>query len=121
MRPGFHGSVTGRAILGVIALYGLLLQSFFAAAAPSWASAPPGLCSPADHGSTDEAPAKPVRHDHQCCAAAHPGSLAPPPVAVTLVRWTVTAAAVAVPRRDLAPPKTGPPRLASGPRGPPTV
>lgn len=114
-RPRMHG----RAILGVIALYALLLQAFVAAATPSGAIDLTGfICQ---HESSAPSPDQPVRHDHQCCTAVHIGNIAPPPCSAVAVAWTAPRAVTAVWRREAAIPKTGPPTRSHSARGPPSA
>lgn len=113
-------SSRGRAILGVIVLYGLLLQAFLVAAAPARAStdalavlcAHDGSGAPAgEHGAAD--------HDHACCTAAHLGTWAPPSPPVSLLAWVPPATVAAEWRPEAAIPKTGPPTRQHSARGPP--
>lgn len=114
-RPRMHG----RAILGVIALYALLLQAFVAAATPSGAADLAGfICG---HESSAPSPDQPARHDHQCCTAVHIGNIAPPPCPAVAVAWTAPRAVMAVWRPEAAIPKTGPPTRSHSARGPPSA
>ncbi len=111
-----------RAIIGVIALYGLLLQAFVAAATPpSLPDLLGAICVSQDgtHAGSPDGPSLP--HDHPCCAAVHAGSLPPPPLAGTLIAWRAPAAALIVWRPEAAVPKTGPPTHAHSARGPPSA
>jgi hypothetical protein len=110
---------TARTFAGVVALYGLLLQAYLAAATPTltpdlWAA----ICASSD-GAAPHAPDKPVRHDHQCCTAAHVGSLAPPPAPAIVAALTPAVTISAVLRPEAAIPRTGPPTHAQSARGPP--
>jgi hypothetical protein len=117
MRARLLRSVHGCVAIAVVALYALLLQSFFTAATPAAPSNLAGiLCS--HEGADAPAGDMPIRHDHQCCTAVHIGQLAPPPVVSHTVRLD-THAWVVVWRPEAAIRKTGPPTHAHSPRGPP--
>lgn len=121
MRIGWLRSGHRRAIVGVVALYALLLQAFVAAATPAGAIIPAALCAPVQDVD-QERPATPTRHDPQCCIALHLGNLAlPPSAAFEPVVWGRATAPAIVARPEAAIPKTGPPAHAHRPRGPPTV
>lgn len=126
MRPRPPRFVNGRAIIGVIALYALVLQAFLTALAPTAALAQArpadilcaehaeGAGAPGDHG--------PACLHHACCLHAQGAELGLPP--------TVAAFAQAVwPRETIAPTwpaattarARAPPDPAIGPRGPPAA
>lgn len=111
--------MNARAILGVVALYALLLQAFVAAATPSGATDLAGFVC--QHGSSAPSPDQPVRHDHQCCTAVHIGDVAPPPCSAVEVAWAAPLAVTAVWRPEAAIPKTGPPTRSHSARGPPSA
>lgn len=114
-RPRMHG----RAILGVVALYALLLQAFVAAATPSGPIDPAGfICQ---HGNAVPSPDQPARHDHQCCTAVHIGNVAPPPCSAAAFAWAAPRAVTAPWRPEAAIPKTGPPTRSHSARGPPSA
>lgn len=107
-----------RAILGVIALYALLLQSFLMAGTPRVLAGPIGLlCS---HDAPD-APAGgiPVPHQHDCCTTAQGSAPLAPPVLAAIVTWAPTASQSIVWRPEAWIPRTGPSTNAQSPRGPP--
>lgn len=109
----------GRAILGVVALYALLLQAFVAAATPSGPIDLAGfICQ---HDSSAPSPDQPIRHDHQCCTAVHIGNVAPPPCSAAPVVLTPPVAVATVWRPKAAIPKTGPPNQSHFARGPPSA
>lgn len=119
MRNRQPGTGPGRAIIGVIALYALLLQAFLAVAAPTGPSFGPGVLCTVDgeHAPGEE----PLRHDHQCCTAQHVGNLAPAPKTASAERltWPVSIRIVWRPEAEL--PRTGPPTFAHSARGPPSA
>lgn len=111
-----------RAIMGVIALYGLLLQAFVAAATPMALPDLVGaICAVQDgaHSGSPDGPSLP--HDHQCCTAVHAGSLPPPPGAGLAASWPAPATTAIVWRPEAAVPKTGPPTHSHSARGPPSA
>ncbi|SFK38101.1 hypothetical protein [Methylorubrum salsuginis] len=114
--------VTGRAIIGVIALYALVLQAFLGALAPiSPAMAGDVLC--AEHGvgaGTPDDPA-PACH-HACCIQAQAPQLGlpPTPIAVAVAEWPQAAAVTPWPPTEHARARA-PPDPAVGPRGPPAA
>jgi hypothetical protein len=108
----------GRAIIGVIALYALLLQAFLGFATPSLAFGPDGvLCI--EHGSAPPDGKSTGHHDHQCCLPVQHGAMAPPPDLATAAGWQLPAAHVLVWRFEADLLTTGPPARAHQPRGPP--
>ncbi len=119
MRSGCRGR-TGRAIIGAIALYVLLLQAFLGFATPSLALGPDGiLCTEHGPASPD---GKPGPHNgHQCCLPVQEASFVPPPEVATDAVWPLPTARILVwrPESDLL--TTGPPDRAHQPRGPPLV
>ena len=111
-----------RAIMGVIALYGLLLQAFLTAATPVVLPDLTGaICAVQDgaHSGPPDGPSLP--HDHQCCTAVHAGGLPPPPAAGAAAIWRAPATTPVVWRSEAAVPKTGPPNHAHSARGPPSA
>ncbi len=108
----------GRAILGVVALYALLLQAFVAAATPS---GPIDLAGFICQHESSSPPDHPIRHDHQCCTAVHIGNIAPPPSSAMLVGWASPRAVTLLWRPEVAIPKTGPPTRSHSARGPPSA
>lgn len=115
--------VTGRAIIGVIALYALVLQAFLTALAPAApAMAREILC--AEHGvgagsSGDQGPA--CRH-HACCVQAQAPQLGlpPTPTAAPPAAWPRAADVTPWPPAENARVRA-PPDPAVGPRGPPAA
>lgn len=109
----------GRAIIGVIALYGLLLQAFLAAAHPVAMPDAGILC--AEHEPASPGSDRPLHHDHQCCTAAQGAQLAPAPSSdLTAVPVPPAPARVAW-RPEASRPRTGPPTHAHSARGPPAT
>jgi hypothetical protein len=119
MRRG-HRHGAGRAIIGVIALYALLLQAFLGFATPSIAFGADGvLC--VEHGSAAPDGKSGAVHKHQCCLPVQPGTLLPPPDSPPeAVAFARVAQVVAWrPTSDVL--TTGPPKRTHQPRGPPLV
>lgn len=121
MRERPHRSVHGRAIIGVIALYALVLHAFLTVLAPTMPPFDGGvLC--AEHA-TSGAPAddgQPCGH-HACCTQVQAVHLLPPVQAASAVAiWPSRPAPVlwraAETVRARAPPDQG-----TSPRGPPAV
>jgi hypothetical protein len=111
--------VRRRAIIGVIALYALLLQAFLGFAAPVLAQAAAGEVLCAEH--TGSAPAdKATAPCHPCCTLLQVGTLAPPPLGAVAVVWRAAFAPV-VWRPAASIPTTGPPVFATSARGPPAA
>ena len=121
MRERPHRSVSGRAIIGMIALYALVFQAFLTVLAPAEPRIDGLLC--AEHAVTGE----PAGDESQacghraCCIQVQAANLLPPSrVAISLAAWPPRAAPL--PRRSAesiharAPPDQG-----ISPRGPPTV
>ncbi|HMO29449.1 hypothetical protein [Enterovirga sp.] len=107
-----------RAVIGVVALYAFLLQAFLGFATPAAAIPHGWLCAEAgDHGSVPHS----AGHHHQCCTAAHPGHIAPPPPAAVILRPDPPRLLSVVWRPEASLPRTGPPRYAGSPRGPPAA
>jgi hypothetical protein len=108
----------GRAIIGVIALYALLLQAFLGFATPSLALGPDGiLCTVHESGQSDGKPA--TAHKHECCLPAHAGAFLPPPDGATDLAWRAPVSHILVWRPAFDVPTTGPPDTSHRPRGPP--
>ena len=107
----------GRAIIGVVALYALLLQAFLVAGTAKVAGSPLGLlCA---HESDAPAGGIPAPHDHACCTVAQEAASAVPPEAVTVAASVPPACETLAWRPESWIPRTGPPVRAQGPRGPP--
>ncbi|MDP4023039.1 hypothetical protein Q8W71_10420 [Methylobacterium sp. NEAU 140] len=117
------GSARGRALVGVLALYALLLQAFLGFATPVTGAAEAALCAAhaVDAGAPD-APADGKAHLHcaLCCTAVHVAKLAPPPAGAAAARPALGVARVAW-RSERAFPPTGPPIHATSARGPPAA
>jgi hypothetical protein len=111
--------VQSRTIIGVIALYALLLQAFLAFAAPALSPDPTGSVLCAEHGSGAPADDQADVQCHACCAAVHIGNLAPPPLDAFPVLWPFQRVARVVWRPEAEVLKTGPPTHAQSARGPP--
>lgn len=121
MRGCLAKTLHGRAIIGVIALYALLLQPFLAAATPAMMPDAAGILCATHDGPAPSGPAVPGRSDHQCCTAAFPGGPVPPPAASAVVS-RMQAIAVAVswyPEAAIGRP--GPTTHSHSPRGPPAA
>ncbi|MCJ2089911.1 hypothetical protein MKK88_28565 [Methylobacterium sp. E-005] len=121
MRRRLPLTVPGRAILGLVALYALLLQAFLGLAAPIPAPAAPGTVLCAEHP-VDGSDHAPIRiHVHSCCTLAQAASVALP-VAVSAAPALPLAPALHLSWRPEAElPRTGPPPRAGTARGPPAV
>lgn len=124
MGAGLHRAGRARAILGVIALYGLLLQGFLLAmtpaAGPFAAGAAPICATDGDHGPDRGVPAA---HDgHACCVAAC--AAGPPPLPALAgheAAWPSREAAPVLWSASESVLSTGPPVSASSARGPPSA
>ncbi|TXN23786.1 hypothetical protein [Methylobacterium sp. WL19] len=120
MRKLSPGTAGLRAIIAMIALYGLCLQAFLGTMTPpaqaGWESA---LCGHDAAG--DPADASPACA-HACCTAAHAGPQAPgQDTAFETVVWQARPAPLA-PRADVAVPAArAPPDQSIGSRGPPSA
>ncbi len=110
-------TVRGRAIIGLVALYALLLQAFlgFATPAQAWVDSDAAIC--AGHASGD--PAGPVAHAHPCCTLVQAGALVLPTVDPTETGWPVAAETRRAWRPESEIPTTGPPASTGTARGPP--
>jgi hypothetical protein len=106
------------AIIGLIALYAVLLQAFLTVSAPGAVLREAGiLCL--DHEAGHPADGLPAHRDHACCTLAH-GAPAVPPNPVEAVAVPTPARVTAVVwRPEAAIPRTGPPTHATSARGPP--
>ena len=109
------------AIVGLIALYAVLLQAFLTVSAPGALLREAGiLCLDHGGGSPADAPADgPTPHDHACCTLAHGATVVPPGPSVALPVQHIAqgTAVVWLPEADI--PRTGPPTHAESARGPP--
>ncbi|MCJ2135066.1 hypothetical protein MKK69_13515 [Methylobacterium sp. J-026] len=114
-------TVRGRAIIGLVALYALLLQAFLGFAAPARAFAGPGAVLCTEHP-TDGPDDRPVPiHVHACCTLVQAGALALP-VSGSAMAVPPTMAAVPLAWRPEAElPRTGPPPRVGTARGPPAA
>lgn len=111
-----------RAIIGVIALYALLLQAFLGFAAPVLAQAATGEILCAEHPGSAPTDGKATAPCHPCCTVLQVGTMAPPPAASTVaVTWPVTSFARLVWRPEAVRLTTGPPVYATSARGPPSA
>ncbi|SDN15044.1 hypothetical protein SAMN05216360_10661 [Methylobacterium phyllostachyos] len=111
--------VEGRAIMGVIALYALLLQAFLGFAAPARLLPSPETVLCADHVAGEpDTPAVPV-HVHACCTLVQAVALTQSDTAWTGVPLPAPAAARLVWRPEAEILRTGPPPRPSTARGPP--
>lgn len=121
MRERPHRSVPGRAIIGVIALYALVLQAFLTIAAPTMPRIDSGtICAEhaAPAASDDDGP--PECH-HACCMQVHAVALqAPDASGFLLTVWP--ARATPLPRREASTRSArAPPDQGISPRGPPAT
>lgn len=121
MHRGSPTTLRARAIIGVIALYGLLLQAFLVAAAPIVSPALAGFICAAHDGSGPALPDAPGKHDHQCCTAANAAPVAPPPSIFAEVGAVALPSTFVAWRFEAAVPATGPPTRSASARGPPLV
>lgn len=112
--------VQSRAIIGVIALYALLLQAFLAFAAPTLSLDQNGEVLCTEHGSGAPAHDQADAQCHSCCAVMHIGNLAPPPPSdAVALSWPFQQVARVAWRPEAEVFKTGPPTHAQSARGPP--
>lgn len=110
-----------RTVLGIAAIYGLLLQVFLAAATPVAALDLAGHICAASDDAGQPAGDTALPRGHQCCTLAHAGGVAPlPDLAFVTVPYRVSVLLRAL-RPEAAIPRTGPPRYAQSARGPPVV
>ena len=121
MRGTLPISATGRAIIGVIALYALLLQSFAAAAKPPAYADAAGVICAAAHGSDAPSGDAPLAHDHPCCTAAQTSHAALPPLPWAAAARPASPPAAIVWRPEADLPRTGPPTRSHSARGPPAA
>ena len=112
-----------RAVIALVALYGLFLQAFLSGMLPApGVHGPDGIsiCAPADAAGPEERGGKPARHD--CCIAACPGPVAAPPdPGATAAAWPPRSAVRVswTPADTIL--STGPPVHAASARGPPSA
>lgn len=113
--------VKSRAIISMVALYALLLQSFLAFAAPVMLSDPGGTVLCAEHGPGTPVPDQADAQCHACCMAIDIGTIAPPNILALSVPYPFPQVSRVAwrPEADLA--KTGPPTHARSARGPPVA
>lgn len=122
MRRCSPSTVEGRTIIGVIALYALLLQAFLGFAAPVLAEAATGEILCVEHTGSAPADGKATTPCHPCCTVLQVGTLAPPPSANPVaVAWPSSPFARLVWRPEAARLTTGPPVFAASARGPPSA
>ncbi|SDA35106.1 hypothetical protein SAMN02799622_05994 [Methylobacterium sp. UNC378MF] len=110
-------SVRGRAIIGMIALYALLLQAFLGFATPAQAMDRPDDLLCAGH-STGE-PGGKVLHVHPCCTVVQAGTLTLPVIDPATMAWPSAPATHCAWRPEATIPATGPPAYSNTARGPP--
>jgi hypothetical protein len=117
IEPTRHRIGRLRALAGVLALYGVLLQAFLTGLSPVPAiAAGPVLCAAQGPG-----PGAPVAHNcHACCAVACSG-LSTPPVPAAAPAWPLRPTQAVVWRAGFAPLSRGPPARAATARGPPAA
>lgn len=114
--------VNGRAIIGVIALYALVLQAFLTALAPiAPALARNVLCAEHVEGAGSSGDQGPACH-HACCVQAQAPQLGLPPTlaAAAAAIWPRVAQVTPWPPAEKARARA-PPDPAVGPRGPPAA
>ncbi|MCJ2093277.1 hypothetical protein MKK67_12370 [Methylobacterium sp. J-072] len=121
MRRCLPQMVQGRAIIGMVALYALLLQAFLGFATPAHAFGTSGavLCAEHDSGTPDNG-AAPL-HAHPCCTLVQAVGVALPPSEPVAVAWPFAPALRLAWRPEAERPKTGPPPSATSARGPPAA
>lgn len=117
MRRCLPLTVRGRAIIGLVALYALLLQAFLGFAIPARAWNDPDAVICAGHASGD--PAGTVVHVHPCCTVVQAGALALPTIDPTAAAWPAAPATRCAWRPESEIPTTGPPASTGTARGPP--
>jgi hypothetical protein len=121
MRRRLPISVPGRAIIGLVALYALLLQAFLGFAAPVPALADAGAVLCAEHP-VDGPGHGPVQiHVHACCTLVQAGALALPAAACAGPVMPRAPAAQLSWRPEAELPRTGPPPRVGTARGPPSA
>ena len=121
MRRCLPQTVRGRAIIGMVALYALLLQAFLGFATPVHAFGLPGEVLCAEHGSGPSDGDATQVHAHPCCTVVQVGSVALPASEPVAVAWRIAPSARLDWRPEAAQPKTGPPRSSTSARGPPAA
>lgn len=114
-------TVRGRAIIGMVALYALLLQAFLGFATPTHALGSPGAVLCAEHGSGPSDDGAAPRHAHPCCTLVQVVGAALPPSEPVAVAWPFAPAQRLAWRPEADRPKTGPPPSATSARGPPAA
>ncbi|WP_454104135.1 hypothetical protein [Methylorubrum extorquens] len=114
--------VQGRAIIGVIALYALVLQAFLSGLAPLPALPLGGVICAEHDGSSVPGDQVPACQHHACCTAAQAAQLLHQTLsAFATVAWASPRAA-SVPWRDAGMVQArAPPDQSASPRGPPAV
>ncbi len=119
MRQRPHRSVPGRAIIGVIALYALVLHAFLGALVPL-APRLDGAVLCAEHAAGTPSDEGQACTHHACCTQVHAVTLPPPHTVASIAAWPRRAAPVlwraAETVRARAPPGQG-----ISPRGPPAA
>lgn len=109
----------GRAIIGLVALYALLLQAFLGLATPSRALDGPGEVLCAGHSSGE--PASKGVHVHACCTVVQAGTLTLPPIDPEAAAWPSAPTSLCAWRPEAEIPTTGPPAYNGTARGPPAA
>lgn len=121
MRRIPHRTTGLGAIIGLIALYALLLQVYVGAI---HGGAPVGgrgaICAVQD-GSAPPVPDQPITHGHPCCPAAHATDMAPPLPSVSVVDWPAPSAVLVAWHATESILTTGPPTDTRSARGPPSA
>ncbi|MFF9550788.1 hypothetical protein [Methylobacterium fujisawaense] len=103
----------------MIALYALLLQTFFVLASPVPVPDHDGGVFCAKHSASTPAHDQADARCHACCAAMDVDDIAPPPVSVHFTPLPVLQRARVIWRPEAEIDRTGPPVRAQSARGPP--
>ena len=122
MRGCLPRTVQGRAIIGVVALYALLLQAFLGGLAPAMPLPVGGVICAEHDGSSVPDRHGPACHHHACCTAAQAAKLLDPLLSASAsVQWVPIRVASFL-WRDAGPVRArAPPGQSVSPRGPPIV
>lgn len=120
MREGPPRTIQSRAIIGMVALYALLLQAFLGTLLPPVPASPStsAICAHEDL----ELPLDQACRQHACCIAVQAtGLIDPPPAGFAAVIWTERRGAPVAWYPALVASARAPPDFAVSPRGPPAV
>jgi len=108
------------AILGLIAMWALLLQGTLATANAEPFDPAQGIHCGQDQSGSPATPDK-SSHQHQCCTASHISKAVLPTPQASSFRFELTPASAIVWRISTFLEKTGPPERDHNPRGPPAL